>query len=199
MPCLNRTTQYNFWLDVFRGMVRHSWGVRSIWVLQQTACITLHPCIFSAIQNMAQKINAVLHNFIDQNDVSSTGEDDCSSVESDIQTFRWMSSVMLFVLMENVKMTLPMKMVGLMLMSSMYLSCRMRYYCNDLLKHLRPQMHLLRPRMLNLQQKKPKADLGERWHTPPANPQKGRQPWSFGHKLHALVKLKEANGNQYHV
>jgi hypothetical protein len=29
---------------------------------------------------------------------------------------------MLFVLMENVKMNLPMKMVGLMLMSSMYLS-----------------------------------------------------------------------------
>ena len=49
---------------------------------------------------------------------------------------RWMSSVMQFVLMENVKMTLPMKMVGLMLMSSVYLSCPMRYCCNDSLCRL---------------------------------------------------------------
>ena len=46
--------------------------------------MTLRPCIFSSKQNMAQKINAVLHNFVDENHVSSSGEDDCRSVESDI-------------------------------------------------------------------------------------------------------------------
>ena len=34
---------------------------------------------------MAQKLHAVLHNFADENDVSSSGEDDCSSVECDIE------------------------------------------------------------------------------------------------------------------
>ena len=34
---------------------------------------------------MAQEINAILHNFVDEKDVSSSGEDDCSSAESDIE------------------------------------------------------------------------------------------------------------------
>ena len=91
-------------------------------------------------------------------------------------TLRWMSSVMLFVLLKNVKMTLLMKMVGLMLMSSMYLSCPMRYCCNNLLKHLRPQMHLLRPQMLKLQQKNQKHIWANVGIHPQQNPKRGGGP-----------------------
>ena len=58
---------------------------------------------------------------------------------------RWMFCVMLFVRMDNVKMNLLMKMVGLMLMSSKYLSSMMRCRSTDLLKRPRTQTHLLTP------------------------------------------------------
>ena len=82
-------------------------GVRYIWVL---------PSMFASEHNMAQRINVVLHDSVDENNVSSSDDDECSSIESDVG---WMSSVMLLVLMENVRMTLPMQMVGLMLISCM--------------------------------------------------------------------------------
>ena len=53
---------------------------------------------------------------------------------------KWMSSVMLLVLVENVRMTLLMHMVGLMLINCMYRGCLMSSCCNGPLQHLRPQM-----------------------------------------------------------
>jgi hypothetical protein len=47
--------------------------------------------------------------------------------------------------------------------------------------------------------KKPKV-LGARWQNPPPMAAKGhRRQWQFGHKLYALMKLKECDGNQYKV
>ena len=86
----------------------------------------------------------------------------------------------------------------------MSISCMCRSYltnncCNDLLRHLRLQMHPSIPQILNFQQRNRKENFGQRWHTRATKLKKGRWPGFFGHKLYALVKLKEANENQYHV
>jgi hypothetical protein len=50
---------------------------------------------------MARKINAVLHDFVDENDGSSSDEDECISVEFDVEV-----NVLPDVAMENVQMKL---------------------------------------------------------------------------------------------
>ena len=58
---------------------------------------------------MAKKINAVLHEFVDENDVSSSDEDIAVLLSLILDL---MSFVMLFVLMENMKIALPVHMGG---------------------------------------------------------------------------------------
>ena len=41
--------------------------------------------MFASEQNMAQRINGVLHDFVDENNVSSSDDDECSSIESDVE------------------------------------------------------------------------------------------------------------------
>ena len=48
-------------------------------------CITLRLFMFCSEQNMALKINAVLHGFVEENEASRSNEDNCSSVEFSVE------------------------------------------------------------------------------------------------------------------
>ena len=113
-----------------------------------------------------------------------------------VMRLKW---IMLLVLLENVKMTLQRQLVGLMLMNRKCHNRLMNNCCSELLKHLRQQICLPMLLMPNFQAKKPRKRQGHHWHASPSKPQKGRRPWSFGHKFYALMKLKEANGNRDHA
>ena len=69
-------------------------------------------------------------------------------------------------------MNLPMQMVGLTLMSSIYRSCLMsNHYSNDLLKHLRRRM-FCRCLRCPTSSKEAEKDLGQHCHAAQQNPKR---------------------------
>ena len=155
----------------------------------------------SSKQKMAQRINAVLHDFVDENYVSSSDDDDCSSIESDVEVDVLRDAAC----GHGERDDHPAGVDGgadadHVDVDQLHVS---QLSDEQLLQRLAEASEAANASIdasdAEPSAKKPKKDLGQRWHTPLAKPQKGRRPWSFGHKLYALVKLKEANGNQYHV
>ena len=184
---IHRTVWYNCCIAVFCGMLRYSRVVRYIWVLQS---------MFAPEQNMAQRSNAVLHDFVDENNVSSSDDDNCSSIESDVEVDVLRDAACAHGEREDD----PADADGGADVDQLHVT---QLSEEQLLQRLAEASEAANASDdasdAQLPAKKQKKDLGQHWHTPPAKPQKGRRPWSFGHKLYALVKLKEANGNRYHV